>query len=89
MAITAAETAARHVAPMEFWLNRRTHMRKIGLIAVAAALTLVGVGGWMEWVTASSQARVATTESVDPLQIMTNAKNLPHAEFVDYTFIYN
>jgi hypothetical protein len=65
-------------------------MRKIGLIAVAAALTLVGVGGWMEWVTASSQARVATpTESVDPLQIMTNAKNLPHAEFVDYTFIYN
>jgi hypothetical protein len=65
-------------------------MRKIGLIAVAAALTLVGVGGWMEWVTSTSQARVATpTESVDPLQIMTNAKNLPHAEFVDYTFIYN
>jgi negative regulator of sigma E activity len=90
MAITAAETAARHAAPMEFWLNRRTHMRKIGLIAVAAALTLVGVGGWMEWVTASSQARVATPmESVNPLQIMTNAKNLPHAEFVDYTFIYN
>jgi hypothetical protein len=66
-------------------------MRKIGLIAVAAALTLVGVGGWMEWVTSTSQAHLAnpTLESVDPLQIMTNAKNLPHAEFVDYTFIFN
>ena len=57
MAVTAAETAVRHFAPMEFWLNTRTHMRKIGLIAVVAALTLVGVGGWLEWVTASSQAR--------------------------------
>jgi hypothetical protein len=35
-------------------------MRKIGLIAVAAALTLVGVGGWKEWVTSGSQARLAT-----------------------------
>ena len=66
-------------------------MRKIGLFAVAAALTLVSVGGWMEWVTSSSQARVATSawDPVNPLQIMTNAKNLPQAEFVDYTFIYN
>jgi hypothetical protein len=66
-------------------------MRKIGLIAVAAALTLVGIGGWMEWVTSSSQARLATSawDPVDPKQIMMNAKNLPHAEFVDYTLIYN
>jgi negative regulator of sigma E activity len=87
MAVTAAETAARHVAPMEFWLNRRTHMRKIGLIAVAAALALVGIGGWMEWVTSSSQARLATPtlESVDPTQLTMNAKDLPVAEFVDYT----
>jgi hypothetical protein len=90
MAITAAETAARHIAPLEFWLNRRTHMRKIGLIAVAAALALVGIGGWMEWVTSSSQARLAPAgDPIDTMQIMTNAKNLPQAEFVDYTFIYN
>jgi hypothetical protein len=65
-------------------------MRKIGLIAVAAALTLVGVGGWMEWVASSSQARLAPAgDSVDPMQIMTNAKNLPHEEHTDYTFIFN
>ena len=34
-------------------------MRKIGLIAVVAALILVGVGAWMEWVTLDSQARPA------------------------------
>jgi hypothetical protein len=91
MAITAAETATRHGASHGIWLNGRTQMRKIGLFAVAAALTLVGVGGWMEWVTADSQARVATSawDPVNPLQIMTNAKNLPHEEFVDYTFVFN
>jgi hypothetical protein len=40
MVVTAAEPAARHVALMEFQLNRRTHMRKIGLIAVAVAATV-------------------------------------------------
>jgi hypothetical protein len=63
-------------------------MRKIGWFAVAAALTLVGVGGWLQWVTSRSQARLATPtlESVDPLQMMMNAKgHLPVAKFVDYT----
>ena len=63
-------------------------MRNIGWFAIAAALTLVGVGGWLQWVTSSSQARLATPtlESVDPLQIMMSAKgNLPVAKFVDYT----
>jgi hypothetical protein len=62
-------------------------MRKIGLFAVAAALTLVSVGGWMEWVTSDSQARVATLagDSVDPTQLTMNAKDLPVAKFVDYT----
>jgi hypothetical protein len=65
-------------------------MRKIGLIAVAAALALVGIGGWMEWVTADSHARLAPAgDPLNPMQIMTTAKNLPHVEFVDYTFIYN
>ena len=66
-------------------------MRKIGLFAVAAALTLVGVGAWMEWVTADSQASVATPagDQLNPSQIMTSAKNLPTPEFVDYTFAYH
>jgi hypothetical protein len=79
------------------WLNRRTQVRKIGLfelrledapaVAVIAALTLLGVGGWMEWVTADSQARVATLagDPVDPTQLTMTAKDLPVAKFVDYT----
>jgi hypothetical protein len=58
-------------------------MRKIGLIAVVLALALVGVGAWMEWVTSSSQARVATPEPINPMQIMIDAKDLPVAEFVE------
>jgi len=62
-------------------------MRKIGLIAVVAALILVGVGAWMEWVTLDSQARPVTPmlESVNPSQITMNAKDLPVAKFVDYS----
>jgi hypothetical protein len=66
-------------------------MRKIGLIAVAAALTLVGVGGWMEWAIKDTQARLATPafDPVDPTQLTTNAKDLPTAEFVDYTLVFH
>jgi hypothetical protein len=67
---------------------QETQMRKIGLFAVAAALTLVGVGGWMEWATSTSQARIAApaSDSVDPTQLTMSAKgHLPVAEFVDYT----
>jgi hypothetical protein len=62
-------------------------MRKIGLLAVVAALILVGVGAWMEWVTVDSQARLAPAgDPLNPMQIMTNAKNLPYETSVDYTF---
>jgi hypothetical protein len=66
-------------------------MRKIGLFAVAAALFLVGVGGWMEWVASTTQARVATPsgDPIDPMQMMMNAKNLPHAEFVDLSLEFH
>ena len=91
MAITAAEMAAWHAASHGMWLNSRTQIRKIGLFAVAAALTLVGVGAWMEWITADSQAGVAAPagDPLNPSQIMTSAKNLPTPEFVDYTFAYH
>jgi hypothetical protein len=62
-------------------------MRKIGLLAVVAALILVGAGAWMEWVTADSQARLAPAgDPLNPMQLMMNAKNLPHEGSVDYTF---
>jgi hypothetical protein len=61
-------------------------MRKIGLFAVAGALILVGVGAWMEWVTADSQARIApATDPINPTQLTINAKTLPIATFVDYS----
>jgi hypothetical protein len=87
MAVTAAETAARHVASHGILLNGRTQMRKkIGLFAVAAALTLVGVGAWMEWVISDSQARPPTaTDPINPTQLTINAKTLPIATFVDYS----
>ena len=28
-------------------------------------------------------------DPLDPIQIMTSAKNLPTTEFVDYTFVFN
>ena len=62
-----------------------TPMRKIGLFAVAAILTLVGVGAWN---TADSQAGVTARDPLNPSQIMTSAKNLPTPEFVDYTFVF-
>jgi hypothetical protein len=51
-------------------------MRKINLFAVAAALILAGVGGW---VASTPQASVAAPVGVqvDPLQMMINAKDLP------------
>jgi hypothetical protein len=72
---------------MEIWLNGRTQMlKKIGLVAVAAALTLAGLGGWMEWVISDSQARFTPTgDPVDPTQLTMNAKDLPVAKMVDYT----
>jgi hypothetical protein len=65
-------------------------MRKIGLFAVAAALTLAGVGAW---VATTTQARViapiGVKAAIDPLQMMTNARGLPTEEFVDYSFVFS
>ena len=60
-------------------------MRNI-IVATAAGLGLAVsfIGGWA---TSTSHARVATP-TVNPLQIMTSAKNLPTPEFVDYTFVF-
>jgi hypothetical protein len=60
-------------------------MRKISM--VAAALILVGFGAWAMGTTPRVDASTANT--VHPLQLMTNAKNLPQAHYVDHTFVFN
>jgi hypothetical protein len=60
-------------------------MRKI--ITFAAAVTLMGVGVWATKTTPRVDA--STEATVYPLQLMINAKNLPVAHYVDYTFVFN
>jgi hypothetical protein len=63
-------------------------MRKISLFAVGAALILAGVGAWAA---STTYARVDAPAgaSVDPSQMIVNAKDLPTVEFVDYTFVFH
>jgi hypothetical protein len=66
-------------------------MRKIGLFAVAAALTLVGVGAWVAATTTQARviAPIGVKVAIDPLQLMTNARGLPTEEFIDYSFVFS
>jgi hypothetical protein len=63
-------------------------MRKVCPFAVAAALILAGVAGW---VGSATYARVhaPVAAAVDPSQIMLSAKDLPATEFVDHTFVFH
>ena len=62
-------------------------MRKTTLFAVAAALIATGFG---VWATAPTNARVSpsTVQGIEPFQLMMNAKDLPTAEFADFTFVF-
>lgn len=60
-------------------------MRKMSMFAVA--LILIGVGTWS--VTTTPRVAASTSDAVDPLKMMTNAKDLPAAHYVDYTFVFN
>jgi hypothetical protein len=60
-------------------------MRKISIFA--AALILIGVGAWTT--TTTPHVDTSSGNAVYPLQLMTNAKNLPEAPYVDYTFVFN
>ena len=75
-------------------------MRKISRVGVAAALVLAGVGALVASTVASTTilagvgacyARVHAPLGavLDPSQIMTNAKDLPAADVVDYTFVFH
>jgi hypothetical protein len=62
-------------------------MRKISVIATFLILT--GVGGW---IASTTQARVegpTLAETINPSQIGMNARDLPNAQFTDYTFVFN
>ena len=63
-------------------------MRKISLFAVAAALIVAGVGGW---VASTTNARVAPSigPGIEPFQLMMNAKGLATAEFYDHGFVFH
>ena len=63
-------------------------MRKICPFAVAAALILAGVAVWVGSAT-SARVHAPVGAVVDPSQLMMNAKDLPSAEFVDHTFVFN
>ena len=62
-------------------------MRKISLFAVAAAVVATGLG---VWAASTTDARVAPSmgQGIEPLYLMMNAKELPTAEFADYTFVF-
>jgi hypothetical protein len=63
-------------------------MRKLGFFAIAA-LILAGFGS--SWIASTSQARVAPSTnrvSINPMQIMTAAHNLPTLHVVDYSLVF-
>lgn len=63
-------------------------MRKIALFAVAATLALAGIGAWAASTT-HARVDVPAGDRIDPAHLTMNAKELPAAEFVDYTFVFD
>ena len=63
-------------------------MRKISLIAVAAAVIATGFG---VWAAAPTSARVTPSigQGIDTFQLMRNAKGLATAEFYDHGFVFH
>jgi hypothetical protein len=63
-------------------------MRRIGLFAIAAAMIATSIG---VWAASATNARVtpSTSQSVEPFQVMVNAKGLAVAELADFTFVFH
>jgi hypothetical protein len=64
-------------------------MRKISLFAVAIAIVAAGALGVRAAVPTNARVTPSMSQGIEPLQLMTNSKGLPTAEFVDYTFVFN
>jgi hypothetical protein len=62
-------------------------MRKIGLFAGVAALSVVAVAGW---VGTTTQAGLGGADNVriDPIVIMADANALPEQQLVDFSLVY-
>src|SRR5262245_57238936 len=71
-------------ARCRIWRNK---MHKLALFAVGAVAILAAASGWST-TTIHAQAPVRT-EAIDPSQITLNATNLPVAEFVDYSVVFD
>ena len=64
-------------------------MRKTTLFAAAAAaLILIGVGGWVAS-TPRATAAAAPTEQIDIMQLTVNAKDMPTQQIHDLTFVFD
>ena len=63
-------------------------MRKIGSFAVIVAALVAGFG---VWAASTTHGRVAPSinHTIDPHELMMNAKELPTAEFADHTFVFH
>jgi hypothetical protein len=65
-------------------------MRKSSLFVVAATLIATGFGVWAASTTTDAGvAAPPVGQAIEPFQLMMNARELPAAEFVDYTFVSN
>jgi hypothetical protein len=94
-AITSVETIVRHtpIRRMGTAYYGNPQMPKIKLFAVPAAMIATGFG---VWAASNSNAHVApSVGQVDPIQVMTTAKDLPPTvkdlptiEFADHTFVF-
>ena len=63
-------------------------MSKINLVAVAGALILAGVGGWIAS-TPNVSVAAPIGVRVDPLQTMMSAKDLPTEHYRDLSLVFN
>jgi ABC-type Zn2+ transport system substrate-binding protein/surface adhesin len=85
MAITSFEAGVRHTIPIR--LDGRTQMRNTTMFAFAPALIAIGFGVWAAS-PANAPASPSIVQSIEPLQMMVKAKELPTVEFADYTFVF-
>jgi hypothetical protein len=62
-------------------------MRKSTMFATAIVATLIATGFGM-WAASPTNASVPSRGTLEPFQLMMNAKDLPSIELVDYTFVF-
>ena len=62
-------------------------MRKTTLFAFAPGLIAIGFGVWAAS-PGNASASPSIEQGIEPFQLMMNAKDLPTAEFADFTFVF-